>query len=96
MGVFLIRRNLGQATQEDVDAASIRALSCVYNYEGLRWVTSYWNAARGIIYCLYEAQNEQQIIEHSAQSRIPCDEITPVQVVNPEEYAAQMPAALHS
>ena len=94
MGVYLIRRELGPATQEDVDAASIRALSCVFNYQGLRWVTSYWDETKGTIYCVYEAENEQQIIEHSAQSRIPCDEISPVQVVNPEEYAAQMPAAL--
>jgi hypothetical protein len=94
VGLYLIKRDLGQATQEDVDAASIRALSCVYNYDRLRWVTSYWGEQAGIIYCLYEAQSEQQIIDHSAQSRIPCNEITPVQVVNPEEYAAQVPAVL--
>jgi hypothetical protein len=92
--MYLIRRDLGQAAQEDLDAAAIRALSCVYNYEGLRWVTSYWNQSSGAIYCVYEAQDEQQIIDHSAQARIPCGEILPVQLVNPEEYATQVPATL--
>ncbi len=96
MALYLIRRNLGHATQGDLDAASIRALSCLYNYEGLRWLTSYWNEATGQIYCVYEAQTEQQIIEHSAQSRIPCDEITPVEQVNPEEYASQIASAYNS
>ena len=96
MALYLIRRNLGQATQGDLDGASIRALSCLYNYEGLRWLTSYWNEATGQIYCVYEAQSEQQIIEHSAQARIPCDEITPVQQVNPEEYASQVATAYNA
>ncbi len=96
MAVYLVKRDLGQATQEDVDAAFIRALSCVSNYNDLRWVTSYWGERAGVVYCVYEAQSEQQIIDHSAQSRIPCDGITEVQVVNPQEYGAQVPAALGS
>ncbi|HEX5370834.1 MAG TPA: DUF4242 domain-containing protein [Dehalococcoidia bacterium] len=90
MALYLIRRSLGRATQEDLDGASIRALSCLYNYDGLRWLTSYWNEPSGQIYCIYEAQNEQQILEHSAQARLPCDEITLVQQVIPEEYAPQI------
>jgi hypothetical protein len=94
MALFLIRRDLGKAGQADLDAAAIRALSCVYNYEGLRWVTSYWNQSSGEIYCIYEAQDEQQIIDHSNQARIPYTEILPVQLVNPEEYATQVPVTL--
>ena len=96
MALYLIRRNLGHAAQGDLDAASIRALSCLYNYQGLRWLTSYWNEASGQIYCLYDAQSEEQIVAHSAQSRIPCDEIIPVQQVDPEEYASQMATALNA
>jgi Nickel responsive protein SCO4226-like len=91
VSLFLIRRDLGHVSQEDVDAASIRALSCAYNYDGLRWLTSYWDEPHGQIFCIYEATDEQQIVEHSAQSRIPCNEITAVQQVNPEEYFFQVP-----
>ena len=96
MPLFLIRRDLGQVSKEDVDAASIRALSCVFNYEGMRWVTSYWDQPGGKVFCVYEARDAQQIVDHSAQSRIPCDEITNVQQVDPAEYVIGTPTGTTS
>ena len=89
MPLFLIRRDLGPASQADLDAASIRALSCAFNYDGLRWLTSYWDGTDKI-FCIYEALNEQQIIDHSAQSRIPCDEIRLVEQIDPDDYVEQV------
>jgi hypothetical protein len=88
MALYLIRRDVENAGQEDVDAAAIRALSCAFNYEGLRWVSSYWDRAEGRLFCIYEAENEQQIIDHSAQARLPCDQIRPVQQIDPDAYHA--------
>jgi hypothetical protein len=96
MPLYLIRRDLGNAGREDVDAAAIRALSCAYNYDGLRWIASYWHEPEGRTFCVYEAQNEQQIIDHSAQARMPCDEITPVQPIDPQAYNAEVTTRINA
>ena len=36
--------------------------------------------------CLYEAEDEEQIIDHSKRSRIPCDEVRAVVEIRPESY----------
>lgn len=80
-------------TQEDVDAAGLRAAICAAAFSDLRWRQSYWNPELGEIRCYYEAQSAQDIEDHSLRSAIPCDEIVEVQEVLPERYMAMRPNA---
>jgi hypothetical protein len=86
LALFSIRRDVGDLTQEDVDASAFRATACAAEYEGLKWIRSYWDRKRGQILCLYEAEDERQLREHSDRSRIPCDDVQEIVVITPDEY----------
>ncbi|MCC6958213.1 MAG: DUF4242 domain-containing protein [Dehalococcoidia bacterium] len=93
MPLYKIRRVIGPATQEDVDAAAFRAIVCAPQFPGLRWVHSYWDPAGGCLDCYYEAANPEQVHQHAELSRIPCDEVVEVQPVEPESYRSQAAAS---
>lgn len=86
MPLFLIRREVAGASFEEVEAGGYRALTCAYNYAGLKWVSSYWDEQGGRTYCIYEAESIEQLRDHSERSRIPCDEVIPVREFGPGSY----------
>jgi hypothetical protein len=86
MALFIIKRNSPNATQSDIDAGLFRAMSCMYQFSGLKWITTYWDRANELSYCIYEAASEEQIQAHSARALIPCDEILSVENFNPSQY----------
>ena len=88
MPLFAIRRDIGQLSQEDVDAAGLRATICAAAFTGLHWKKSYWDPARGELRCYYEARSAKDIEEHSLRAAIPCDEVVEVNEILPEAYAA--------
>lgn len=92
MPLFLIRRDLPGATEEDVDAGSYRAVACAFVYTNMRWVTSYWNRAGGELWCVYEAESAEQLVDHARRARIPCDEIREVTPLDPQQYGAPLAA----
>jgi hypothetical protein len=94
MPLFAIRRDVGQISPEDVDAAGLRATICAAAFTGLRWKSSYWDPARGELRCYYEARNAKDIEEHSLRSAIPCDEIVEVNEIMPEAYAGMAAKAV--
>lgn len=86
MPLYRIRRDVGPATQEDIDAASFRAIVCAPQFPGLKWIRSYWDPAAERIDCYYEAAGPEQLQRHAELSRIPCDEVSEVVPVLPETY----------
>ena len=86
MPLFKIRRDVGDITQEEMDAAALRAILCAPQFPGMRWHRSYWDREAGRVDCLYEALTLRDIEEHARVSRIPCDEIRPVDEMLPETY----------
>ena len=86
MPLYTIRRKIPDASQEDVDAASLRAIFCAYEYSGLKWVRSFWDRDHQELLCVYEATSPDQVREHSERSRIPCDEVIEVLEFGPEQY----------
>jgi hypothetical protein len=88
MALFMIKRNVQGASPTDYDAAVFRAISCAYEFDGLRWVRSYWDRQSGYSYCIYEADSAEQIREHSTLSQIACDEVFQVTDIDPESYDA--------
>jgi len=92
MPLYMIRRDVPGATREDVDASGFRAVICGYEYEGLRWLRSYWDEEKGEIRCLYEAVDEEQVRDHARRARIPCDEVREVVELMPHLYVGPAPA----
>lgn len=86
MPLYRIRRDVGQLSQEEMDAAAFRAIVCAPQFPGLKWIRSYWDRETGRLDCIYEAANATQIEEHAATARIPCDQVRPVDEVMPETY----------
>ena len=86
MAIYRIRRDVGDVTQEDMDAASFRAIVCAVQFPGLKWQRSYWDKSVGRLDCFYQAQDANQLEEHARASRIPCDEVVEVHEVLPETY----------
>ena len=91
MPLFLIRREQRGTSQEELEAGAFRAASCTSNFEGMRWITSYFDVEGDAVFCIYEARSAEDIANHALGARIPCDEIRPVIQLHPEEYGA--PAA---
>jgi hypothetical protein len=88
MTTYLIKRNVGDAGPNEYDAALFRALSCVYDFPGLKWLHSYWDRGTGVAYCVYEAVSVDQIQRHADLAQIPCDEVLEVLVSAPDTYEA--------
>jgi hypothetical protein len=86
MPLYRVRRDVGDISQEDLDAAAFRAIVCAPQFPGLRWVRSYWDKGGGHLDCIYEAANPGQLEEHARVARIPCDEVREVSELLPETY----------
>ena len=49
MPLYRIRRNVGVATKEDMDASAFRAIVCAVQFPGLKWHRSFWDREAGIV-----------------------------------------------
>jgi len=96
MTTYLVKRNIAGAGPNDYDAALFRALSCVYDFPGLKWLHSFWDREGAVSYCVYEAESIEQIYEHSALAHIPCDEVSVVLATGPDTYEAGRIAELET
>lgn len=86
MALYSIRRNVGDITKEEMDAAAFRAIVCAVQFPGLKWHRSYWVQGSGYMDCIYEADQPEQLEEHARVARIPCDAVHPVTEIVPETY----------
>jgi hypothetical protein len=86
VALYRIRRNVGDMSTEDMDAAAFRAIVCLVQFPGLAWQRSYWDRQNGFIDCFYEASTAEQIREHARVARIPCDDVAVVEELLPEPY----------
>lgn len=91
MPLYAIRRIVGPMEPDEVDAAAFRAVVCAYEFPGLSWVRSFWNAAQGELNCYYHAVDEAQVREHARKSKIPCDSVSIVTEILPDSYWAVRP-----
>jgi hypothetical protein len=96
MSLFEIRRDVGDITREDLDAASLRAIVCAYEFPNVRWIRSFWDRKNHTVVCYYEADSAETLWEHSRRSLIPCDDVTEVEEFGPGDFshiaAARPPA----
>ena len=88
MPLYLIQRDVSGWSEADLDSAGIRSKICTRWYEGMRWVHSYYDRARGLTFCIYEAAREDDLRIHAAHAGIPCDVITEVELIDPSVIGA--------
>jgi len=84
---YIIERNVGSMTREDLDAAGRRSNQVLSHMPEVVWIKSYVSELEGKIYCEYDAPNPAAIIEHARQAGIPCDKISEVAIeINPSMF----------
>ena len=87
---YLIERNFGIITPEQLAAGGSKSKQCAAEHfaDTIVWKQSHAvDSSEGLMtYCLYEAASEGTIREHAAMAGLPCDKITAVQVVGPDDF----------
>ena len=86
MALFLIERTFAEAL--DLDAKGVTEIVAVNDDVGVRWVYSFLSADKRKTYCLYEADNEEAILEAARRNNIPADMIVRVDQLDPVVLAA--------
>jgi Nickel responsive protein SCO4226-like len=87
MALFIIERSF--AEQLELDAEGVEGVVAVNDDVGVRWVYSFLSADKRKTYCLYEAENEEAIIEAARRNHIPADVIVRVDQMRPAEFATR-------
>ena len=82
MPLFLVERNF--AEQLNLDTESINQINDITHELGADWLFSFLSADGKKTYCLYEAKDTEQLLEHARVVGIPADEIVEVSRFWPE------------
>jgi hypothetical protein len=77
---YIIERNVGRLTSDQLEAASRKSIQVVSEMPGVVWIKSYVSHAEGKIYCEYDAPNPETILEHARRAGLPCDRISEVAI----------------
>jgi hypothetical protein len=84
---FIIERNVGQITREQLEAAGRKSNEVLDNMNGVVWIRSYVSDTDGKIYCEYDAPNAEAIREHARRAGLPADRIVEVALeINPQMF----------
>jgi len=86
MAKYLVFRTVGDISDEDIEAASLRSIEALDQTPGVRWIRSYYSAAEGKIYCEYEAPGVEAVLEHARIAGIPFDRAQVVQELEPSMF----------
>jgi len=86
MPKYIVFRTVGEVSEEEIEAASLRSLEAVDQMPEVRWIRSYYCAAEGKIYCEYEAPNAELVFEHARRAGIPIDNAEVVRELEPSMF----------
>lgn len=75
---YIIERNVGRLTPEEIETGGRRSNEVLIGMPGVVWIRSYISDAEGKIYCEYEAPNIEAIREHARLAGLPTDRISEV------------------
>jgi hypothetical protein len=75
---YIIERNVGKVTREDLDAAGRKSNEVLAGMPGVVWIRSYISDAEGKIYCEYDAPDQEAVREHARRAGLPADRISEV------------------
>jgi len=84
---YIIERDVGTLTLEQLQAAGRKSNEVLAQMEGVIWIRSYVSDSEGKIYCEYDAPNPEAIMEHARKSGIPASRISEVSMeINPSMF----------
>jgi hypothetical protein len=83
MPKYVVFRTVGQVSEEEIEAASLRSIATLEHMPDVRWIRSYYSAEEGKIYCEYEAPSVEAIVEHARHAGIPFDHAEVVRELEP-------------
>jgi len=84
---FIIERNTGPWTREELDAAGRLSNAVLAEMEGVTWIRSYVSHADGKIFCEYEAPNAELIREHARRAGLPADAVREIELtISPDMF----------
>jgi hypothetical protein len=75
---YLIEREVGKLTMEEVEEGARRSKEVLAGLPGVVWIRSYISEAEGKIYCEFEAPGPEAILEHARRSGQRVDRISEV------------------
>jgi len=75
---YIIERNVGKLTREQLDAAGRRSNEVLDGMSGVVWIRSYVSDVEGKIYCEYDAPSADAVREHARRAGLPVDRVTEV------------------
>jgi hypothetical protein len=92
MPEYVIEREVpgaGNLTEDEIREVSLRSLAVLKDMgSSIQWMHSYVTNEK--IYCVYFAQNEEQIREHARRTGIPASRVSAVRrLLNPEKMEAR-------
>lgn len=84
---YIIERNVGRLTREEIEAAGRKSNEVLATMPGVVWIKSYVSEAEGKLYCEYDAPNPEAIREHARRAGIPADRISLVALeISPDMF----------
>ncbi len=84
---YIIERNVGKFTREELEADARRSKKVLEDMPDVIWVKSYISEAEGKIYCEYFAPNPEAVLEHARRTGIPADRISEIGLeINPAMF----------
>lgn len=75
---YIIERNVGSLTPEELEAAGRKSNEVIAGLEGVVWIRSYISHAEGKIYCEYDAPSEEAVLEHARLAGLPADRVSEI------------------
>jgi hypothetical protein len=89
MPEYVIEREVpgaGSLSEDEIREVSLRSLAVLKEMgSSIQWMHSY--VTNDKIYCVYFAQNEDQIREHAQRTGVPANRVSTVRrMLNPEKY----------
>ena len=89
MPEYVIEREVpgaGSLTEDEIREVSLRSLAVLKEMgSSIQWMHSY--VTNDKIYCVYFAQNEEQVRQHAQRAGVPANRISAVRrMLNPEKY----------
>lgn len=75
---FIIERNVGTLTREQLEAAGRKSVEVLDGMQGVVWIRSYVSDVDGKIYCEYDAPDAETVREHARRAGLPADRISEV------------------
>lgn len=75
---FIIEREVGTLTPEQLDAAGRKSVEVLSGMTGVVWIRSYVSDIDGKIYCEYDAPDAEAVREHARRAGLPADRVVEV------------------